>query len=129
MQYRFHAIYFSIFVLSLILVTSLYAQPTSFSREELIQYTAAAPQTVQRILRILIEQERLVQAEKDLLFHSEAVEKAREILVSFIGEQGSMESVKFKYLLDTTRKFAIPLLDYFDRIGLTRRAGYTRYLA
>jgi hypothetical protein len=36
--------------------------------------------------------------------------------------------VKFKYLLDTTRKFAIPLLDYFDRIGVTRRVGYTRYL-
>ncbi|MHC4439541.1 MAG: SelB domain-containing protein, partial [Planctomycetota bacterium] len=29
---------------------------------------------------------------------------------------------------DTTRKFAIPLLDYFDRIGVTRRSGYTRYL-
>ena len=39
MKYRFLAIYFSIFVISLILVTSLYAQPTSFSREELIQYT------------------------------------------------------------------------------------------
>jgi hypothetical protein len=30
--------------------------------------------------------------------------------------------------LETTRKFAIPLLDYFDRTGLTRRVGYTRYL-
>jgi hypothetical protein len=36
--------------------------------------------------------------------------------------------VKFKYLVDTTRKYAIPLLDYFDKIGVTRRVGYTRLL-
>ena len=53
---------------------------------------------------------------------------AREALVTYITEQGGLESVKFKYLLDTTRTFAIPLLDYFDRIGVTRRVGYTRYL-
>jgi hypothetical protein len=36
--------------------------------------------------------------------------------------------VDFKYLLGTTRKFALPLLDYFDRIGVTRRSGNTRFL-
>ena len=75
-----------------------------------------------------MEQEHLIRVDKDLLFHREAVEKARQELVSYITEHGGLESVKFKYLLDTTRKFAIPLLDYFDRIGVTRRVGYTRHL-
>jgi len=96
--------------------------------EEIIEHTAAAPEKVQGILQILIEQERLIRVEYDLFFHREAVEQARQILISFINKEGQMESVKFKYLLDTTRKFAIPLLDYFDRIGVTRRVGYTRYL-
>ncbi len=96
--------------------------------EEVTEQAKAAPEKVQKILQILIEQEHLVRVENDLLFHSEAVEKARGLLISFIKKEGQLESVKFKYLLDTTRKFAIPLLDYFDRIGLTRRAGYTRYL-
>ncbi len=39
-----------------------------------------------------------------------------------------LESVRFKCLLDTSRKFAIPLLDHFDRVGVTRRVGNTRYL-
>jgi selenocysteine-specific elongation factor len=56
------------------------------------------------------------------------VDRAREILVDFLREEGRLESVRFKYLLDTTRKFAIPLLDYFDKIGVTRRSGNTRYL-
>ncbi|MHC4535894.1 MAG: selenocysteine-specific translation elongation factor [Planctomycetota bacterium] len=96
--------------------------------EEVTEQVKAPDDKVQKILQILIEQERLVRVEKDLLFHSEAVEKARQLLISFIKKEGQLESVKFKYLIDTTRKFAIPLLDYFDRIGLTRRAGYTRYL-
>ena len=96
--------------------------------EEVVEYAAAIPDTVRKILRILIEQKRLVEVEKNLLFHDEAVEQARRILTSFINEHGRLESVKFKYLLNTTRKFALPLLDYFDRIGVTRRDGNTRYL-
>ena len=95
--------------------------------EEVVEHTATNPEKVQKILRILIEHEHIIRVENDLFFHSEAVEKARQIIISFINKEGRLESVKFKYLLDTTRKFAIPLLDCFDRIGLTRREGYTRY--
>jgi selenocysteine-specific elongation factor len=96
--------------------------------DEVIQYASTDPNRVQKTLRILIEQELLIRVDKDMLFHREAVEEARQRLVSYIKEHGGLESVKFKYLLDTTRKFAIPLLDYFDRIGVTRRVGYTRHL-
>ena len=108
------------------LFTAQLFNPPKF--EEVIEKTAAAPDKVQKILRILIEQKRLIGVERDLLFHDDAVEQARRILISFINEHGRLESVKFKYLLDTTRKFALPLLDYFDRIGVTRRDGNTRYL-
>jgi selenocysteine-specific elongation factor len=96
--------------------------------DEVVERTATDPSKVQKALKILIEQEHLIRVDKDLLFHREAVEEARRKLVSYITEQGGLESVKFKYLLNTTRKFAIPLLDYFDKIGVTRRVGYTRYL-
>lgn len=90
--------------------------------------TGAAAPEVTRALRILVEQQRLVRIDQDLLFHSEAVAQARDRLIAYILQNGPLESVKFKYLLDTTRKYAIPLLDYFDKIGVTRRVGYTRYL-
>ena len=81
-----------------------------------------------RVVRLLVEQQRLVQAAPEILFHVEAIEEAKRRLVEFIRQEGCMESVKFKYLLETTRKFAIPLLDYFDKIGVTRPIGHTRYL-
>jgi selenocysteine-specific elongation factor len=98
------------------------------TKQEAVEATSTCPEKVNKILKILIEQERLVRVENDLFFHADAIEKARQILIDFISKEGKLESVKFKYLLDTTRKFAIPLLDYFDRIAVTRRVGNTRYL-
>ena len=95
---------------------------------EIAEETGADVAASERTLRILTEHERLVPVAKDLLFHRDAIDRAKEILVEFIRKEGRLESVKFKYLLDTTRKFAIPLLDYFDKIGVTRRVGNTRYL-
>ena len=96
--------------------------------EEIVRQTGAAAGTVDKLLRILQEHRRLVPVAENLLCHREAVDRAREILVDFIRKEGKLESVRFKYLLDTTRKFALPLLDYFDRVGVTRRVGNTRYL-
>jgi selenocysteine-specific elongation factor len=88
----------------------------------------AVPGQIARAIRILVEQQKLVRVDQDLYFHAGAVADARERLIQYIREHGELESVQFKYVLDTTRKYAIPLLDHFDKIGLTRRAGYTRYL-
>lgn len=96
--------------------------------QEVADKVRITQQQLQRAIRILNEQQRLVRVEQDLYFHAEAVAAAREKLVAYIKENGGLESVKFKYILDTSRKYAIPLLDYFDKIGVTRRMGYTRLL-
>ena len=87
-----------------------------------------AGRELDELLRILQEHQRLVLVAEGMLFHREAVERARQLIVAHIGKQGRLESVDFKYLVDTTRKFALPLLDYFDRVGLLRRVGNTRFL-
>jgi selenocysteine-specific elongation factor len=96
-------------------------------REELIAQTAAQPADVDRLLRILREHGRVVLLPEGLLFHREAVERARQLLAEHFRQKGRLESVDFKYLLDTTRKFALPLLDHMDRLGVTRRVGNTRF--
>lgn len=83
---------------------------------------------VERALKLLVEHGTLVRVAPDLLFHRDAVARAREILVETIRKEGSLESVRFKYLLGTTRKYAIPLLDYFDSVGLTVNRNHTRHL-
>jgi selenocysteine-specific elongation factor len=98
------------------------------SEGELAEKTRIPPAAIPKLLAILREHQRLVPVGEGLLFHCDAVEHARQLLVEHIEKEGRLESVKFKYLLGTTRKFALPLLDYFDRVGLLRRVGNTRYL-
>jgi selenocysteine-specific elongation factor len=98
------------------------------SAEELAAALGLSQEAAARLTRRLVEEGRLVLVAQDLAFHAEAVERARQRLVEALRRDGRFESVDFKYLLDTTRKFALPLLDYFDRIGVTVRAHNTRYL-
>ncbi|MBI4578335.1 MAG: SelB C-terminal domain-containing protein, partial [Planctomycetes bacterium] len=90
---------------------------------EIAAALALAPEAVQRLVRILIEHRRLVRIDRDFVFHGDAVRQAREKIVTHIHQHGRLESVDFKYTLDTTRKYALPLLDYFDRTGLTKRSS------
>jgi selenocysteine-specific elongation factor len=94
--------------------------------EELAAAVGAPTAAVEKSLKSLLEHKRLAAIE-GILFHAEALQRARQLLVEHLAKEGRLESVQFKYILDTTRKFALPLLDYLDRSGVTRRVGNTRY--
>ncbi len=98
------------------------------SPEEVVAQTRLAAAVVRSTLDLLIQHQRLVPVARDMFFHRDAVDRAARLLADFITAEGQLESVKFKYLIDTTRKYALPLLDYFDKIGVTLRVGNTRYL-
>ncbi len=111
-------------------IESLFAA-APFAPPGLAEVAAAlkvAPPALDKTLRLLVQHQRLVKVGVDLYFHKPAVERARQVVIDHITKEGRLESVQFKYLLDTSRKYAIPLLDYFDRIGLTRQVNHTRYL-
>jgi selenocysteine-specific elongation factor len=82
-----------------------------------------------RTLRLLTEHGRLIRIARDMYFHSNALAKARQIVVAHLKKENRLECVQFKYLIDATRKYALPLLDYLDRIGVTKRApDNTRFM-
>ncbi|AQT68218.1 SelB translation factor [Anaerohalosphaera lusitana] len=96
--------------------------------DELLRTTKANTRDLTQALNTLAQHKKLVRIDSKITFHTAAVEKAKELLIADLQENGRFESVRFKYLLDTSRKYALPLLDFFDDIGLTRRDGNTRYL-
>ncbi|MCF6239676.1 MAG: SelB C-terminal domain-containing protein, partial [Candidatus Marinimicrobia bacterium] len=46
----------------------------------------------------------------------------------FIQKEGEIDAPRFKQLTGLTRKFSIPLLEYFDKTKLTIRIGDKRVL-
>ncbi len=99
------------------------------SADEAAQILRAPVAETKKTLQLLCEQGRLVRVAPDMLFAREAIDRAQALIKDAIRREGRLASVDFKYLLDTSRKYALPLLDYFDRIGMTSRSGdNTRYL-
>ena len=68
----------------------------------------------------------LVRVSVDLVFTPEALASARSVVKS-IGQEGITVSA-FREALGTSRKYALPLLEYFDAQGVTRREGDLRFL-
>ena len=70
----------------------------------------------------------LVRLDDTLLFHPEVMEDVTRQLVDYLKENGEIDVSTFRSLIGTTRKFAVPLLNYFDTRGITIRQGDVRVL-
>lgn len=93
------------------------------------QQVGAPPSAVRAMIDVLLEQGVLVRLEEELFFHRETLEELAELVRRTIREKGSLSVGEFRDLTGSSRKFVVPLLEYFDSIRLTRRVGDVRVLA
>jgi selenocysteine-specific elongation factor len=80
------------------------------------------------LLRALIRSGELVQVSPDLAFSAPAVERFKSAVAERIERSGPITVAQFRDLIQTTRKYALPLLEHLDRTGFTRRQGDLRFL-
>ncbi|HXF57903.1 MAG TPA: SelB C-terminal domain-containing protein, partial [Actinomycetota bacterium] len=79
------------------------------------------------LIRAVCAERRLVQVSPDLVVTPEFLERAEAVLRDLARPPGVTVSA-FREALGTSRKYALPLLEYFDARGLTRRQGDVRVL-
>jgi selenocysteine-specific elongation factor len=63
-----------------------------------------------------------------LYFLGDCIDQVRDQLVNELSAGAAMTTGEFRDRCRTSRKYAIPLLEYFDRTGLTIRDGEVRRL-
>jgi selenocysteine-specific elongation factor len=80
------------------------------------------------LLQVLVDQGRVVRLKDNVVFHREVLQQVEAALVQFLQEHREITPVEFKDLLGVSRKYAIPLLEYFDSQKLTIRIGDKRVL-
>jgi selenocysteine-specific elongation factor len=83
---------------------------------------------IQPLLAVLVNQGKLVKVKEDLYFHTEAIARLKARLVDFLKQNQEISIPQFKDLTQTSRKFTIPLLEYFDSNRVTVRVGEARRL-
>lgn len=82
----------------------------------------------ERVRTALFETGRLVDVGEGVVFHREAVERARGLILELFRESEELAATDARQKLGTTRRYAIPLLNHFDATGLTQRRGDRRVL-
>jgi selenocysteine-specific elongation factor len=82
----------------------------------------------QKIVTLLLRDRVLVKVGDDLVFHRDALDGLRKLVIAQKNKTPKMNVVAFKDLIGVTRKYAIPLLEYLDRERVTRRVGDERVI-
>jgi len=80
------------------------------------------------LLGVLESRGAAVKVAADLYFSAAAMERASGLLVDHLERHGEITAAAFRDLLKTSRKFVIPLLEHFDKSGVTLRVGDVRKL-
>jgi selenocysteine-specific elongation factor len=63
-----------------------------------------------------------------MYFLAGSIAQLRQTLTKHLIENGEMTAAAFRDLIGSSRKYTIPLLEFFDRDGLTIRIGDIRRL-
>jgi len=80
------------------------------------------------ILELAVRLKKLAKISEDIYYHYEVFEGIKSRLIEYFRTHSSITIAQFRDLFGFSRKFAVPLLEYFDTIKLTVRLGDERTL-
>jgi len=91
---------------------------------ELIQVLQKKPKMIEGVVSFLVKQGTLIRLADGVYVHHTVLASARDKMSQKKGQ--TIDVGQFKELFGLSRKVAIPLLEFFDRVGVTKRVGDSR---
>ena len=101
---------------------------TAFQPPELKTVLAERGRMAEEVIWALTDIGALQKVTDDLFFHREAMEGAVRALQEIQARDGEITVGAFRDTLGISRKYAVPLLEHFDALRVTRRDGDIRKL-
>jgi len=98
------------------------------TREELPALFNITEKDAKDLLKLLAEESRVIRMNDSLYLHSDTLESIRADLKKRLDEKKEITIAEFRDLAKTSRKFAVPIMEYFDSQKLTQRIGDKRVL-
>lgn len=80
------------------------------------------------LVRALLDSGVLIKIGDNFVLSATQLERAKQLIAEGAAREGPLTAARIKELLETSRKYAIPLLEYLDAAGFTRRRGDLREL-
>ncbi len=96
--------------------------------KELAVQVGADLKQVKVLLSVLEKEGKIVKIKEEMYFSTEFIKSVKEKLIKRLKDEGSITPSKFQEITKSSRKYNIPLLEYFDREKITLRIGDQRVL-
>ncbi len=81
-----------------------------------------------KIMGTLLQQGKIVRLDPKVTMHRDAYEKAKKAVLDYLRLRRAITIAETKEILRVTRKYACALLEYLDKVQVTRRSGETHVL-
>ena len=107
------------------LIESGYTPP---SPQELAKKLNEKEEKINHLLRLLVEEGKIIRVKEGFYFEKKLIETLKEKLINYLKQKETITPSEFKHLTKASRKYNIPLLEYFDSLKLTIRLGDKRVL-
>jgi len=98
------------------------------SPKELSEQWSEKEEEVRAIFEHLVHQGALFKIKGEIYLHQVSFENLKQELVAYLKSHREITTPQFKEMTKVSRKYAIPLIEYFDQIKLTLRLGEKRVL-
>jgi selenocysteine-specific elongation factor len=98
------------------------------SPRELSEQWSLPEAEIQAVFEHLAHEGTFVKIRSGMYFHQVPFGRLKEELIHYLRKNQEITTPQFKEITAVSRKFAIPLIEYFDQIKLTLRVGDKRVL-
>lgn len=95
---------------------------------DLARMQTVSEDAVRQLLRKLLRRGEVAQVVKDLFYHREQVRKLAALAADLAGQPQGLNAAVFRDATGLGRKRAIQILEFFNRVGYTRRVRDTHVL-
>ncbi|PID40098.1 MAG: selenocysteine-specific translation factor, partial [Proteobacteria bacterium] len=95
---------------------------------EIVRTLDVDPKSAKGVLDLLVGEGALVKVKEDLYYDRKNLDQLKARLVAYILENGEITTPAFKDMTGASRKYVIPLIEYFDVTNVTIRVGDIRKL-
>jgi selenocysteine-specific elongation factor len=96
--------------------------------EEIVQGQRLPPAVAREVWEALIDAGTVVRVAEGVFFHRRALDQITQRVRAHLAEKQKMTASEFRDLIGSTRKYAVPLLEWLDQARVTRRVGDERIL-
>jgi selenocysteine-specific elongation factor len=97
-------------------------------REELPELFKISDRDAKDLLKLLADEGLIRRVNDSIYLSTEALEQMRQDLTKYLQDRKEITIAEFRDLVRTSRKYAVPFMEYFDSQKITQRVGDKRVL-